>query len=292
MIASMTGYGRGEAAGAGKLVIVEMKSVNQRFLEVVVRLPRPYLSLEEKVRSFIKEKLNRGHVDVFVSIEEENKEKRQILIDKALVIAYYNALKEIAQNLAIAEDITASRLLGYPGVIQEAMPEWEEESLWPVVASALNEAVAGLLSMRRAEGKKLEADLLARVAKLKNLIEIIRQRAPQVPELFRRRLEENLQPIIQAGTLEPGRLEMEVALLAERCDISEEIVRTESHLSQIRAALQAPGPIGRRLEFLLQEIFREVNTIGAKANDLEISHLVVEIKSELEKIREQIQNIE
>jgi uncharacterized protein (TIGR00255 family) len=292
LLASMTGYGRGEATGAGKSVSVEMKSVNQRFLEIVVRIPRPYLSLEEKIRAVVKEKLNRGHIDVFVSIGEENPEKRQLAIDKGLVMAYYSALKEIAQDLALVEDITATKLLAYPGVIQEAAPQWDEAGLWPVVEAALSGALAGLLSMRKVEGKSLKLDLLARIEKLENTIEIIGQRAPLLSGFLRRRLEENLQQIVQIGAIDPGRLELETALLAERCDISEEIVRLKSHLDQIEAALAAPSPVGRRLEFLLQEMLREINTIGAKANDLEISHQVVEVKSELEKIREQIQNVE
>ncbi|MGB9849671.1 MAG: YicC/YloC family endoribonuclease [Moorellaceae bacterium] len=293
MLSSMTGFGRGEAAGAGKAVKVEVRSVNSRFLDLNIRLPRPYLSLEERIRAEVKKRLIRGHVDVFVSISAENAENQPISVDKGRAIAYYSALKELAQILAIPEDITASRLLALPEVIVIQEPQWEEETLWPVVYQALEAALADLISQRRTEGRRLERDLEQRSHIIREYIEAIRQRAPQVPLEYAARLREKIAELVRGiDTLDPGRMEMEVALMAERCDIHEEIIRISSHLEEWDRLLQSEGAVGRKLEFILQEMFREINTIGSKANDLEISRLVIAVKSELEKLREQVQNVE
>ncbi|GEA17020.1 MAG: hypothetical protein PWR22_774 [Moorella sp. (in: firmicutes)] len=292
MLNSMTGYGRGEARGAGRTVTVEIRAVNQRFLDVVIRLPRLYTALEEKIRQVIKNSLSRGRVEVMVSISEENGEKRPLTVDMGLAMAYYNALKELAQNLAIPADITAEKLLAIPEVVKVAEPEWDEATLWPVVAGALEKAVENLLAMRRAEGQRLQADLEERVAYVRRQVEAIRERAPEVPREYARRLKERVAELSGGIPLDPGRLEMEVALLAEKADITEEIVRLLSHLEQMATAMAGTEPAGRRLDFILQEMWREINTIGSKAGDLAISNLVVAVKGELEKMREQVQNVE
>ncbi|WP_258359397.1 YicC/YloC family endoribonuclease [Moorella sulfitireducens (nom. illeg.)] len=292
MLNSMTGYGRGEARGAGRTVTVEIRAVNQRFLDVVIRLPRLYMALEEKIRQVIKNNLSRGRVEVLVSINEENGEKRPLTVDMGLAMAYYNALKELAQNLAIPAGITAEKLLAVPEVVKVADPEWDEASLWPVVSGALETALADLLAMRRAEGQRLRADLEERVAYIRRQVEAIRERAPEVPREYARRLKERVTELSGGMVLDPGRLEMEVALLAERADITEEIVRLISHLEQMATAMNGTEPAGRRLDFILQEMWREINTIGSKAGDLAISNLVVAVKGELEKMREQVQNVE
>ncbi|CEP69462.1 Conserved hypothetical protein CHP00255 [Moorella glycerini] len=292
MLNSMTGYGRGEASGTGRTVIIEIKAVNQRFLDVVIRLPRLYTALEEKIRQVIKNSLSRGRVEVMVSISEENVEKRPLTVDMGLAMAYYNALKELAQNLAIPADITAEKLLAMPEVVKVAEPEWDEATLWPVVAGALEKALANLLAMRRAEGQRLQADLEERVAIVRRQVEAIRERAPEVPREYAERLKERVAELTGGLALDPGRLEMEVALLAERADITEEIIRLLSHLEQMATAMAGAEPAGRRLDFILQEMWREINTIGSKASDLAISNLVVAVKGELEKMREQVQNVE
>lgn len=293
MLTSMTGFGRGEAVGAGKAVKIEARSVNSRFLDISIRLPRPYLSLEERIRAEVKKRLARGHIDVFVSISEENPENQPIRVDKGRAIAYYSALKELAQILAIPEDITASRLLTLPEVIVLEEPQWQEETLWPVLYQALDMALTSLLSMRQAEGARLQKDLEQRAHTIREHVEAIRRRASQIPVEYARRLRERVAELIRGiEAVDPGRLEMEVALMAERCDIHEEIIRISSHLEEWEGLLQNEGAVGRRLEFILQEMFREINTIGSKANDLEISRLVIGVKSELEKMREQVQNVE
>lgn len=292
MLNSMTGYGRGEASGAGKTVIVELKAVNQRFLDLVIRLPRAYGALEERIRQELKKSLSRGRVEALVTIKEDNPEKRPVSVDTGLAMAYYNALKELAQNLSISADITAAGLLSLPEVITVTEPEWDEVTLWPVVNQALAKALAGLLKMRQVEGQRLQADLEARVGLIRHQLEAIRERAPEIPREYAARLRERVAQLTGGLALDPGRLEMEVALLAERADITEEIVRLASHLEGMTAAMTGTEPSGRRLDFILQEMWREINTIGSKAGDLAISHLVVAVKGELEKMREQVQNIE
>ncbi|MDN5362485.1 MAG: hypothetical protein PWP70_1532 [Moorella sp. (in: firmicutes)] len=292
MLNSMTGYGRGEASGAGKTVTVELKAVNQRFLDLVLRLPRAYGALEERIRQELKKSLSRGRVEALVTIKEDNPEKRPVSVDTGLAMAYYNALKELAQNLSISADITAAGLLSLPEVITVAEPEWDEVTLWPVVNQALATALAGLLKMRQVEGQRLQADLEARAGLVRSHLEAIRERAPEIPREYAARLRERVAQLTGGLALDPGRLEMEAALLADRADITEEIVRLASHLEGMTAAMAGTEPAGRRLDFILQEMWREINTIGSKAGDLAISHLVVAVKGELEKMREQVQNIE
>ncbi|MGI6285381.1 YicC/YloC family endoribonuclease [Neomoorella humiferrea] len=292
MLYSMTGYGRGEAKSDGLTVTVEIRSVNQRFLDVVVRLPRLYAALEEKIRQVIKNALSRGRVEVMISINEEFGEKRPLTVDMGLAMAYYNALKELAQKLALSADITAEKLLAFPEVVKIAEPQWDEAVLWPVVEEALTKALDELLAMRRAEGGRLKADLEKRLLYIRQQVEAIRERAPEVPREYAKRLRERIAELCGGIPLDPGRLEMEVALLAERADVTEEIVRLLSHLEQLALAMDGTEPAGRRLDFILQEMWREINTIGAKAGDLAISNLVVAVKGELEKMREQVQNLE
>ncbi|WP_231967946.1 YicC/YloC family endoribonuclease [Thermanaeromonas toyohensis] len=289
----MTGFGQGEARGEGKIVKVEIRSLNSRFLDITVKLPRPYLALEERIRKEIKNRLARGHVDVFISISEENPQNQLISVDKGRAIAYYSALKELAQILAIPEDITAYQILALPEVLVINEPQWSEEVLWPVVQQALEKALERLLSMRFSEGARLQQDLEERARTLKGYLEAIRRRAPLVPKEYAVRLRERIAELTSGAiSLDPGRVEAEVAFLAERCDIQEEITRLQSHLEELEECLKGEGPAGRRAEFILQEMFREINTLGAKANDLEISRWVIAFKTELEKIREQVQNVE
>jgi uncharacterized protein (TIGR00255 family) len=293
MLSSMTGFGQGEARGEGKIVKVEMRTLNSRFLDITVRLPRPYLALEERVRGEIKNRLARGHVDVFISISEENPQNQLISVDKGRAIAYYTALKELAQILAIPEDITAFQILSLPDVLVINEPQWSEETFWPVVREALEKALEKLISMRLSEGARLQRDVEERVRALKGYLEAICQRAPLIPKEYAVRLRERIAELTSEGVcLDPGRLEAEVALWAERCDIQEEITRLRSHLEELERSLKEAGPVGRRIEFILQEMFREINTLGAKANDLEVSRQVIAFKTELEKIREQVQNVE
>lgn len=292
MLNSMTGYGRGEAGSSGTSVIIELKAVNQRFLDLVIRLPRVYIALEENIRRVLRKRISRGRVEAIVSISEENLEKQPITVDMGLAMAYYNALKELAQNMVIPVDITADKLLSMPEVIKTTETEWDEKTLWPVVKAALENALDGLLAMRQAEGQRLQADLENRVGLIRSQVEAIQQQAVEIPRFYADKLKSRITELAEGVVFDSDRLEMEVALMAERADITEEIVRLRSHLEQITAVMAADEPAGRQLDFILQEMWREINTIGSKAGNLQISSIVVGVKTQLEKMREQVQNVE
>lgn len=292
MLNSMTGYGRGEAGSSGTSVIIELKAVNQRFLDLVIRLPRVYIALEENIRRVLRKRISRGRVEAIVSISEENLEKQPITVDMGLAMAYYNALKELAQNMVIPVDITADKLLSMPEVIKTTETEWDEKTLWPVVKAALENALDGLLAMRQAEGQRLQADLENRVGLIRSQVEAIQQQAVEIPRFYADKLKGRITELAEGVVFDSDRLEMEVALMAERADITEEIVRLRSHLEQITAVMAADEPAGRQLDFILQEMWREINTIGSKAGNLQISSIVVGVKTQLEKMREQVQNVE
>jgi uncharacterized protein (TIGR00255 family) len=291
-IRSMTGFGRGESAGEAGRIVVEMKAVNHRFSEVVFRMPRQFNALEEGARKLILSKVSRGRVDVFVSWEAAAKAKG-VKVDKELAIAYYNALMELRGEIGSKTELSLDTLAKLPDVLKVEEGEVTAEELQPTFEAAVSQAVDNLIAMRDREGAGLTADLNSRIDYLATLRETVRIRAPQVVEEYRTRLTRRLEELLgQATMVEPQRLAQEVALFADRCDISEELQRLTSHLGQFREALAGGDSVGRKLDFLVQEIGREINTIGSKANDATITNSVVEAKSELEKIREQVQNVE
>lgn len=292
MLKSMTGYGRGEACLPGKKFTVELKAVNHRFNEVVLRLPRSLSPLEDRIRRLVQRWVARGRVDGYLGIDDCGEKTAAVKVDKALAAAYYKAMKELQEDLGISGKVKLKYLVALPGVLAAEEPAEDVEEWWPAVQTAVEEALENLVRMRAAEGGSLAADILSRVEQLTLLNEKIRQRSPAVVEDYRERLHARLKDFGQAGLPDQDRLAVEVAIFAERSNITEETVRLDSHLSQVRSCLGAGEPVGRKLDFLVQEMNREINTIGSKANDLEISRLVVEAKSELEKIREQVQNIE
>ena len=291
-IRSMTGFGRGEFAGEAGRIVVEMKAVNHRFSEVVFRMPRQFNALEEAARKLILAKVSRGRVDVFVSWEAPAKAKG-VKVDKELAIAYYNALTELRGEIGSKTELSLDTLAKLPDVLKVEEGEVTAEELQPTFEAAVSQAVDNLIAMRDREGTGLTADLNSRIDYLTTLRETVRTRAPQVVEEYRTRLTRRLEELLgQATMVDPQRLAQEVALFADKCDISEELQRLASHLGQFREALAGGDSVGRKLDFLVQEIGREVNTIGSKANDATITNSVVEAKSELEKIREQVQNVE
>ncbi|MBO8136571.1 MAG: YicC family protein [Desulfotomaculum sp.] len=292
MLKSMTGYGRGEASACGRKFTVELKSVNHRFSEVVVRLPRTMMSLEDRIRRKIQRSAARGRVDVYISVEETGERSQQVKVDKTLALAYHKAMKELKSILPIIGDIELRDLVNMPNVFILEDPEEDLEEWWPAVEEALDEALEKFVQMRTAEGLQLKEDLEKRVKKIKQYNQAIRQRAPKVVEEYRERLNQRLAEWKADGILDENRIAGEVVIFAERSNITEETVRLDSHLNQMAECLQSDEPVGRKLDFLLQEMNREINTIGSKANDLKISNYVVSVKSEIEKIREQVQNIE
>ncbi len=291
MVRSMTGYGQGKGTSAGKAVAVEMKSVNHRFLDISVRLPRQYSLLEERVRAYLKDRLFRGRVDIYVKVATVAEAERQLTVDKALAQAYYKSLMELSQLLGVDGRVSAYEIAQLPDVIcLEEEDDWEK--IWPGMEEALEQASAQLLAMRAKEGEKLKEDLNNRKAVIAKLLAEVEQCADVVVEEYRERLNQRISELLSEMPVDEERLATEVAIMAEKSNINEEIVRLKSHLEQLEQTLAATKPVGRKLDFLVQEMHREINTIGSKNYDLDLGRLVVEIKSEIEKIREQVQNIE
>lgn len=289
---SMTGFGRGNYLGTLKQVTVEIKAINHRFGEVLVKLPRQYTALEEKIKRYVLSKVSRGHIEVFIKLEDAGEKARKVQVDKALALAYYEGLKQLAEKTGLPCEVGVVQLAQLPDVCKLEEEEENLEKIWEEVLPALQEAVASLVEMRIKEGQKLKEDLVGRLAVLRELHSEIVAKSPIVVQLYREKLAARLQEILDEGQIDETRLAMEVALFADRANIDEELVRLDSHFTQLDQNLRSEHEVGRKIDFLLQEINREVNTIGSKANDLAITQHVVQLKSELEKIREQVQNIE
>lgn len=292
MVKSMTGYGRGESTGNGKIWSVEMKTVNHRFLDINIKLPRQYSLLEEKIRSVVKKQAARGRIDIYIKVEEENESSRKVKLDKVLAKEYYNNLRELAETLHINFAPTVIEIASLPEVMDVEQPEEDLDQIWPSLEEAIIAALNSVMQMRESEGKELAKDLHGRLNTIKQLVEKIEDRNPQFVEEYKAKLQERVSELAGEIDIDEDRLAAEVVIMADRSNITEEIVRLYSHLKQFSDNLQEEGTIGRKLDFLVQEIHREVNTIGSKSSDTEISNLVVNIKSELEKIKEQVQNIE
>jgi len=288
----MTGYGRGEAVAEGRKFTVELKAVNHRFLEVVWRLPRPFLPLEDGLRRLVQAEVSRGRVEGHVTAGESGEKSLTVRVDKALATAYDKALRELKEICGLAGETELSQLAALPGVLVTEEAGQETELWWPALEKACRQAVDQLMAMRLAEGESHARDLTARLEALAGLNAGIKERSPLVVEEFRTRLAARLAQALPAGAVDEMRLATEVAVMADRCDIQEETVRLDSHLQQALSCLTATEPVGRKLDFILQEMQREVNTIGSKASDGITGKLVVEAKGEIEKMREQVQNIE
>lgn len=293
MANSMTGFGRGEASGHGYNFTVELKSVNHRFFEASIRIPRNMISFEERIRKLLQEKIQRGRIDVFVNIKETEEKKRLVKLDKDLVLSYDKTLKELALTLKTSYETDIYRLTSLPEVLTVEDEEMDLELLWETLSEAVSEALVGFIEMRKIEGEKLVKDLLKRLNIISNEKEQIAGFSETMVPEYQERLRERIQLLLgENSVVDEARLANEVAIFADRVSITEELVRLQSHLDQARQALRGTDPVGRKLDFLVQEMNREINTIGSKANNLNIAQHVVEVKSELEKIREQVQNLE
>ncbi|EGW37154.1 hypothetical protein DOT_4966 [Desulfosporosinus sp. OT] len=288
----MTGFGRGESSGVGYQFSVELKSVNHRFLEIVVRSPRNFTGFEERIRKTLLEKFQRGRIEVHVNVVETEARKRLVKVDKDLALSYDKTLKDLALALHTTYETDIYRLVNLPEVLSVVEPEIDLDTLWSMCAESLLKASDGFRQMRRTEGEKLTTDLLQRLELIAEYLQTIAERAPYVVTAYQERLQERIQTLLGEVELDAARLANEVVYFADRASITEELVRFDSHLTQSREALRSSEPVGRKLDFLVQEMNREINTIGSKANDLMIGQQVVNVKSELEKIREQIQNLE
>jgi len=288
---SMTGYGRGEATNGDVTVVVEIKSVNNRFRDINVRLPREYMVLEPRVVSAVKEQISRGRVDVYIrrSATESN---QMVHADPVLAERYLRAVRAVAKRLQLsAEAVQLDSILSQPGVLSLRDAEADALTEWEVVETALTAAREQLITMRRIEGEALHADLLSHLAALGKQHIAVSEQTAGLTERLHKRLEERLQRLL-ADRFDANRVVQEAAVLADKADVSEELARLVSHFSQFRAALVADKPVGRRLEFLVQEMNREVNTLGSKAAEHPVSAAVVDMKSVLERVREQAANVE
>jgi uncharacterized protein (TIGR00255 family) len=288
----MTGFGQGEAASDRYSARIELRSVNHRYLDMFLRVPKQYSQLEEVLRRVIAERVSRGRIEAAVSVEEFAQKERNVRLNAPLLQGYLRALEGIREILGSDEKITLSQILALPGVLEVEEPEADWEDLQKVLGEAAAQALDDLERMRAAEGARLFSDLQEKIVRLEELQSAVAQVAPQVVEDYRARLSERLRDLLHGTTLTEERFLAEVALFADRCSIDEELVRLGSHTQQLKELLHSTQPVGRKLDFLIQEMNREVNTIGSKSSSAQVAGLVVELKSELEKVREQVQNIE
>lgn len=289
---SMTGYGRGTRAGAGLDIAVEARSTNHRYRDIRVRLPRELSELEDRVRFIVAQRLARGHVDVTVTLEEACSRPRTVEVRSELAEAYHRAAMNLAARLGLPGAIGVEVLLGLPDVIAVRPVDLDPGGVWDVLQGAVTDALQAVCEMRAAEGARLAEDIIHRTGRIEQLIARISERSPVVGAELRTRLEARLRDLLTNVPVDEGRIAIEATMYAEKSSIAEELVRLKSHCEQVYSVIAGDDPAGRRLEFLVQEMHREVNTTGSKSQDVEISRAVVEIKSELEKIREQVQNIE
>ncbi len=292
-IRSMTGFGRGHAQAGGVRVDVEVSSVNRKQLDVLVNMPRPLQSLESLVVEQVSPHLSRGRVQVLVNVQSiTSREQSPIRINTALAKACVAELRRMARQLDISPDISISEVARLPGIIEVRDAGHDPEVVRPALASALEKALAALDNMRKREGKALLADVSQRIGFLEKLSAQILRRAPQLTASFRDALRQRIAAVVTDVEISDERLEKEVIVYADRCDVTEELTRLRSHFGQARQIIGRKEPAGRSLDFLAQEMFREINTIGSKASDAEITPVVVQFKTELERFREQVQNIE
>jgi uncharacterized protein (TIGR00255 family) len=293
MIKSMTGFGQAENEAAQEFRLrVEVRSVNHRYLDLSIRTPRDIQPLEEKVRRGIQQAVSRGRIDCTVTLREGSTPNVHVMIDKTLVDAYYHALTQVGALCALEEKPDLSLITRFPDCIRVEKDQVNLEIILQQLEPTLKLALSGLVEQREAEGARLAEDITGRLSTVRNLVTGVEQRTPAVTDEYRRKLQERITSYLDDVEVDPARLLTEVAIFADRSNVTEELVRLKSHLTAFHQALQEDSPVGRKLDFLTQELFREVNTIGSKANDYEIARLTVDMKTELEKIREQVQNIE
>jgi len=294
VLKSMTGFGRGEYLDNAHRINVEIKAVNHRYNEIVIRMPKNLGSLEDKIRRSVSNTLVRGRIDIFITMDEFGEKKRAIRVDKELAMAYHESLRALAELLSTPVSDHLTEIAKYPDVIKVEEVTEDVLVLWPKLSSAVDMAVSNLMNMRLAEGLNIKQDLVSRIDCITSYLITVEERAPGVLADYRVKILGRMRELLGAVGVEPdeGRLLQETAIFADRTSITEELVRLKSHLLQIGTALNADEAVGRKLDFIIQEINRETNTIASKANDFTIANLMVEIKSEIEKVREQIQNIE
>ncbi len=292
MIRSMTGYGRGEIHKSGKKFIVEIRTVNHKYSDTYIKLPRQISFLEEKVRYLVTQYVSRGKADVYVTYEDMGDESKKVLVDRPLASTVVNACRFLKDEYDLYDDISVALVARFPDVLRIDKEEEDEEKIWGLLKNALDVALQNLVTMRETEGKKLKIDVEQRLDDISVYVDKIEKRASCIVDEYRQKLETRIKELTEQQTIDENRLSTEVVYFAEKSNINEEVVRLKSHVKQMGETLETEKPVGRKLDFLIQEMHREANTIGSKSSNIDITKCVVEIKTEIDKIREQMQNIE
>lgn len=288
----MTGYGRFEGIVEGRQITVEIKSVNHRYFEFSSRISRGYGFLEEKLKGYLQERIARGKVDAYVSIEALEDADAQVQVNHSLAAGYVNALHELAERYGLRDDISVGTVSRYSEIFSVHKAPEDEDAIWNVVRQGAEHAMESFLAMREREGQRMMEDVSSRAKKILELVEKIEERSPQTVTEYQQKLQTRLEEMLADAKIDEQRILTEAAIFADKIAVAEETVRLRSHFDQMHQMLESGEPVGRKLDFLVQEMNREANTIGSKAVDSQIAYLVVDIKAEIEKIREQIQNIE
>lgn len=292
MLRSMTGYGRGQAVSDKWDISVEIKSVNHRYFEWSAKIPKTFLFLEDKLKSKVQETISRGKVEVLLSIYSVGQQDIQVEVNQSVAAGYVNALRAAAPSLSLEDNLKLSDLLRFSDIFTLKRKELDEEELWEAVSKVAQMALDAFVAMKEKEGEKLKEDVLSRRNTIENMLSKVEERAPMLRQEYYDRLYQKLCEVLEDKNIDESRLVTEAGIFADKVAIDEETVRLRSHLHQLGDLLEGEEPVGRKLDFLVQEMNREVNTIGSKAQDVAIARLVVDMKAEIEKIREQIQNIE
>ena len=292
MLKSMTGYGRAQKIINGRDILVEIRSVNHRYYEYSSRIPRTYSYIDEKLKALLKTSISRGKVEIAVTINNIEGKDTEIAINKGAAEGYVNALRSVSAELGLEDDLTLSKLIKLPDIFNIQKTPDDEEQIWCDVSSVADEAIANFVNMRSTEGERLKADVNEKADGILAMVAEVEKLSPITVENYRNRLFKKLSEVLEAKDIDEQRILTEAAIFSEKIAVDEETVRLRSHISQLKTMLDGEEAVGRKLDFIVQEMNRETNTIGSKAQDAEIAHTVVDIKAEIEKIREQIQNIE
>ena len=292
MVKSMTGYGRARQTLNGRDITVEVRSVNNRYLDCTVKVPRTYIFAEDTVKARVQKAVSRGKVDVFITIDAAAADETVVAVNEPLARGYYEALTRLKDMFSLEDGLNAVTLAKFPDVLTVTKAEEDLESVAADICAVLDEALAAYNAMRTVEGGKLREDIAGRADTIEAVVGRVEERSPQTVAAYREKLLARMQEVLQSTTIDESRILTEAAIFADKIAVDEETIRLRSHLSQLRTMLESDQPIGRKLDFLIQEVNRECNTIGSKCNDLTIAQDVVNMKAEVEKIREQVQNIE
>ena len=292
MVRSMTGYGHAQATLHGRDISVEIRSVNHKYFDFSVRTSRGYSFVEDKIRNFVKERVSRGKIDVYVTILTVDETSAQVILNRSLAEGYIKALHELGAEFGLTDDITVSSVARYSDIFTVKRAEQDEDEIWNDLSGVLDEAVGHFVSMRETEGVKLRDDVMNRMEHILGVVERIEQLSPQTLENYKARLRAKIEELLGDASVDEQRLLTETAIFADKIAVDEETVRLRSHFDQMGKMLDSGEAVGRKLDFIVQEMNREANTIGSKCQNSDVAHMVVEIKAEIEKIREQIQNIE